>query len=530
MADKSLTFNIFGKDVSASSTMKKVGDAGEGTGNRLHAAGLAIGVGLAAASGAAIKFGVDSIKAFSDASEKQAELQFAFKKFPALADTNQKALQSLNSALQLHTRFDDDDIAGAQAVLAQYKLNGEQLKELTPLMLDYAQKTGKDLPTEAEDLGKALLGQGRGLKAIGVNFKDTGTEAGNFSQLVGDLRTQVGGLAVDAGETAAGKVAILQNQFGELEESVGSALLPILQQLVPVITDMCTWLSQNTWVLGPLAAAIGVATTAQWGLNLAMDSNPVGAVILGIVSLTAALLWLRVQMEAAGIDYQNFTVNAVVWSAEVGQAVHSMGLDFQSFAVNVVVGSAQAGASVHSMGLDFQSFTTNIVVWFAQAGASISNMLRSIPALFGLAFNSAANQVRSAFAGIVAYIQYVVNGIIGSINSVIRSINAVGAAASALTGGVINLKLGTLPHMATGGVVPHVPGGVPVVVGEGRYDEAIVPLDGQHQIPGQSASGGDVHIHVTGTFLGTPTQLWNVIVDGMKRGDIPRNAFSSVIV
>ena len=46
-------------------------------------------------------------------------------------------------------------------------------------------------------------------------------------------------------------------------------------------------------------------------------------------------------------------------------------------------------------------------------------------------------------------------------------------------------------YLAGGGIVRATPGGVPVVIGEGRYDEAVVPLK-----PG--AGMGDVHIHVNG--------------------------------
>ena len=59
------------------------------------------------------------------------------------------------------TKFDDDAFASGQAVLAQFKLSGKQIENLTPLLADYAAKTGKDLPTAAETLGKSFLGNTR---------------------------------------------------------------------------------------------------------------------------------------------------------------------------------------------------------------------------------------------------------------------------------------------------------------------------------------------------------------------------------
>jgi hypothetical protein len=231
----SVTFDIFARD-HASKVFKNVGSSADGLKGKLSGfksglkdaltpANIASG---AAAGAAVVAFGASSIQAFSDAQEASTRLQNAFDKFPALADSSKKAFETQASALQKKTKFDDESIKTGQAQLAQFKLTGTQIKQLTPLMLDYAAKTGKDLPTAATDLGKAILGQGRALKGIGINFKDTGSAAGNFEQLVVGLRQQVGGLAEKEGNTASGKMAILRNQFGELQEKIGEKLLPVL--------------------------------------------------------------------------------------------------------------------------------------------------------------------------------------------------------------------------------------------------------------------------------------------------------------
>jgi phage-related protein len=81
------------------------------------------------------------------------------------------------------------------------------------------------------------MGQGRALKGVGIDFTDTGSAAGNFDQLVSGLTEKVGGFAEVAGGTAAGKAAILKNQFGELQEKVGSALVPALLKVANVFID-----------------------------------------------------------------------------------------------------------------------------------------------------------------------------------------------------------------------------------------------------------------------------------------------------
>lgn len=328
MAKKSLTFDIFGRDKSASKALRGVGSTADSMGKKLAGVGRAIGVGLAAAAAGAVAFGVDSVKAFAEAEQSQARLNDAFKRFPKLADTNAKKLGKLNSALAKKTRFDDDATASGQAVLAQFDLTGAQLERITPLMQDYAAKTGKDLPTAAGLLGKAMMGNAKSLKAIGINFKATGDKGKDFDTIVGLLSKKVAGFAEKEGTTAAGKLDILKNRFGEIEEKIGEALMPTLGLLadfidsdvlpavegfsdwfieagLPRIKEFVGWLDKNKTVLGYAATAVGVLTAAQWLLNVAMAANPVGAVILGLELLIAEIALVVMNFELlrdTGID------------------------------------------------------------------------------------------------------------------------------------------------------------------------------------------------------------------------------------
>ena len=256
-----------------------------------------IGLGAATAGLALLKFGKDSASAFIEAEQSQTQLEHAFQRFPKLADVSISSLQDLNSELAKKTKFDDDATASGQAVLAQFGLTGTQIKQLTPLLQDYAAKTGKDIPTAARDLGKAVLGQGRGLKAIGVNFKDTGSAAGNFGSLVDTLNGKVGGFAEKQGKSAAGQAAILENRFGEIQETVGAKLVPAMIKLFNVGTKVVSWVDKNSAVLIPLAGVIGTViagikawTIAQAALNIVMALNPIGLVVIAIAALAAGLV------------------------------------------------------------------------------------------------------------------------------------------------------------------------------------------------------------------------------------------------
>lgn len=302
MADTTLKMVLVGEDKSASKTLKGVGDEAEKSTKKLSGLGTVMGGTLAAdfAAGATrsvIDFGKQSMDSFRDAEAAQRKLEDAYKRYPALADTNIEKMRELNQAIQDKTGADADDLAAAQASLAQYGLTGEQIAQLTPLLDDYATKTGKDLPSAANDLGKSMLGQGRALKDVGVDFKDAGSVAGNFNQVMDGLKKNVGGFAEGEASTADGKLKKLQTSFGDVQEEVGSKLLPILTQLLTVGLQVITWAQSNSDILIPLAgviatlvAGIKLWTIAQGALNFVMAANPIGLVVLAIAALVAGLV------------------------------------------------------------------------------------------------------------------------------------------------------------------------------------------------------------------------------------------------
>jgi hypothetical protein len=290
-----LTFDILARD-KASKTIAGVGTTAEKTSKKFNVLKTAaIGAGIAAA-GLAVKFGKDSIKAFAEAEEAQKRLQDAFERFPNIADTNIGRLRDLNTALQKKTKFDDDALASGQAVLAQFKVTGKQLEELTPLVADYASRTGKDIPRAAQDVGKALLGNAKALKNIGIKYQATGNAALDTSNIIGILRKQVGGFAEKEGQTAAGKAAILKNQFGELQETVGSKLVPALSKLAEFALGVLDKFNK----LDPVTKKIVVGVTA---LGLA-------ALVAGprVAALSAAVSSLGLAVKTAGVSFAAFLI------------------------------------------------------------------------------------------------------------------------------------------------------------------------------------------------------------------------------
>lgn len=447
---------------------------GEQSSNFSKFGALVGGLGLGVA---VTKFGTDSAKAFIQAEAAQAKLSNAFQKFPGLADTNVKAIQKLNLALQRKTKFDDDAVASGQAVLAGFGLTGKQLTEITPLLLDYASRTGKDLPTAAQDLGKAILGQGRALKAIGVNFKDTGSAAGNFDQLMGSLRTKVGGFAEKEGKTAGGQLAILKNQFGELEEKVGKVLVPALLKLSSVVLGIVTWfqnLNPNVQlaieILGGAVVAVVALTkaiqlweAAQAALNVVLAANPIGLIVIGIAALVAAFVIAYKKSETFR-DIVNGAFNAV--ATVVRTVIRGWVLEFE-----IIKGAIEA------------------VVGFVAA----------LPGRISRAATGMWDGIKDAFRAAINWIIRAWNSLDFKLPSVDTHIPGIGK--------IGGFTLGTpdIPLLASGGIITQP---TLAMLGE-RGREAVIPL-------GRGGIGGNTYnITVNGGSDGR--EMGAQIVDAIKR-------------
>lgn len=366
MTSLSLAFDILAKD-NASKTFNTVGDAADNAGRKGSRFGTAMKAGLAAVGVAAVAFGKSSVSAFVESEQASARLDDALKRFPRTNDVTRASFDQLNAALARKTKFDDDATASGQAVLAQFNLTGEQIQDLTPLLQDYAAKTGKDLPDAANVLGKALLGKGKALAEVGIKFKDAGSTGANFEQIMGGLRTQVGGFAAKEGKTAAGQAAILSNQFGEVQEQVGAKLTPVLTRLATILLQVIDFIQRNSAVILPLVAVLGTVlaavkayTIAQTALNFVLAANPIGLVVIALAALVAGLVVAWKSSET----FRNVVMGVIRFVVDA----------FLGFAETLVKGAAKAFGWVPGLGGKLKNAAKEIEKFRDDANRSLAGI------------------------------------------------------------------------------------------------------------------------------------------------------------
>jgi hypothetical protein len=210
---------------------------------------------LAAVGAATVAFGVSSVKSYADAEAALAGLKAGLKNTGKGAIGFSKILQDQASVLQSTTRFSDEQIISAQAMLTTFQLQGNTIKKLTPSILDMAEsmrdETGAAMSaTDAAKMMGKVMGNAEGgiegmstaLRRNGVIMTDaqkeifaTGTEEERLNTLTEILSYNFGGRAAAAGKTFAGKMTILKNTFDDFKEVVGKT---IVKAITPFIDNM----------------------------------------------------------------------------------------------------------------------------------------------------------------------------------------------------------------------------------------------------------------------------------------------------
>jgi hypothetical protein len=268
--------------------------------------GLVTGASIAGV----VYFGKRAVEAFAEAERGQLQLQQAMEKFPAINDVTAASFAALNTQLMNTTGADDDLLAAAEGILARFRLTGAEIQRLIPLVNDYAIATGRDVPTAATSIGRALMGNARALKELGIDFTATGDRSRDLEQILGALERKVGGVGEAFGETTAGKLAIAQQNFGNLQEEIGAALVPALESLVSIVRPISeafaamddsskkivvglTAVGTAALILGPrliaLRAQLAMINTAGAGM-VGIGKGGVKAAA-GIAAVTAAMTY-----------------------------------------------------------------------------------------------------------------------------------------------------------------------------------------------------------------------------------------------
>ena len=195
--------------------------------------GVATAVGIMAT-----KIGVDSIKAASDDELSQNKLKDAILKVKGATDDTVTSTEKWIEKMQFTKGFADSELRPALADLTRYTGDVDTAQRLLNDAMDIAAAKGLPLETVAKGIGKAYDGQFTALKKLGVPLDEAKTKSGDFEGIMVDLNAQFSGAAASNADTYAGKVNILQQRFGELQESLGQKLIDKFVKVVDMTSQV----------------------------------------------------------------------------------------------------------------------------------------------------------------------------------------------------------------------------------------------------------------------------------------------------
>jgi hypothetical protein len=265
----------------------------------------------AAAVGALGIAAFDAAKGAMEDAAAQAQLTQTIKKNTTATDAQISANEKWISTQGKLLGVADDELRPALAKLVTQTGSVTKAQELAALSMDIAAATGKPLAAVTDAVARAAGGNTKALAKLDPKLKGLIADGLDAEGAMSVLADTFGGAATTKANTAQGQFQRLQLSLAETKETIGAALLPIIEKVLPVLTSFGNWASENTavfltvaGVIGGIAAAVllvngamtawAAITTAftaiQTVFNAVMAMNPITLIIIAVVALVAALV------------------------------------------------------------------------------------------------------------------------------------------------------------------------------------------------------------------------------------------------
>jgi hypothetical protein len=255
--------------------LNQADNAVETNSEKISAFGKKAAAAFAVAAAAAVAYGtklaVDGVKAAIEDEAAQLRLANALRAATGATDAQIKATEDMILKTSLATGVADDQLRPALQRLAVSTKDTEEAQKLLTLALDISKASGKDLEQVANALGRAQDGNVTSLGRLGLGLSKAELSTLSFTEVQAKLAELYGGAAATNAETFQGKIDRLTVAFDEAKESLGSALLPFVEQFITFLND------KGIPTLNGFIAGL----TGDAGLNAALTQTQQGAASFG---------------------------------------------------------------------------------------------------------------------------------------------------------------------------------------------------------------------------------------------------------
>ena len=288
------------------------------------------------------------------------------------------------------------------------------------------------------------------------------------------------GQASTAANTTQGKMKNLGIQMGELKESIGAAVAPLAEKLIPQLLKFSTWAAKNKGLIVTLGIVIGGIATAVIATNAAL------AVYNAVQALTAAL--------NGGLTASNAALATSTGAVTAATTAATASFSALWVATGAVVILAIIAALValqvkfNIFGKAIDALKAGFMAWWGV----VQFVFGAVKAGFG----ELADLGKAIFDGMGRAFKGVINAVISAmekgLNFAIKGLNTILDGIDKAAGPWVNfgsIPEVKLPRLAEGGITT---GPTIAMIGE-KGPEAVIPLDRL----GSMGQGMNITVNVT---------------------------------
>lgn len=269
----------------------------EGAGAKAQYAIKKAAVPAAAALGGITALLGSAAKAAMDDAAAQTQMAYQVKNATGATDAQIASLEDWISAQGKLLGVADDELRPALSRLAHQTGSVEEAQRAATLAMDIAAAKGVSLETVTKALEKAYGGNYTALAKLDPGMRDAIKSGIDLEDALGMLEGRFSGSATAAANTAAGGMKRLKLSLDETKESIGAALLPVIEKALPKLNEFADWAQKNPELLTQVALAIGGISAAVVVLNAAMATNPLVLMAAGITALVMGFRKLADEMD-----------------------------------------------------------------------------------------------------------------------------------------------------------------------------------------------------------------------------------------
>lgn len=307
-------------DKGSKAARKDIANLGKNFDKFAAKAGKAFLVAGAASAAFAVKIGVDAVQAAIEDQKSQAILANSLRNTIGATDEAVAATERFIAKQQMLVGVSDTELRQSLITLTGATRNLSEAQSLQNIALDVAASGYGDVESVSKALAKAYGGNLGALKKLVPGIDASIIKSKNFNKAMEYLSATMGGAAATSADTLEGRLRILRLSYDEIIESLGFALLPVVQEfagylLSDVLPRVQEWVDLNKDKLAAgLKSAAGFMKSltenamafGQWVTDNTGKVKAIGILIgtmfavnaaakfvLAIQGITAAMIALR---------------------------------------------------------------------------------------------------------------------------------------------------------------------------------------------------------------------------------------------